>query len=612
MTAYRPEIDGLRALAVVPVILFHAGFASFAGGYVGVDVFFVISGYLIASIIVEEMRGGRFSFVTFFERRARRIIPALYAVLLVTLPLGWLFMLPDNYENLGQSVFATVGVSNNVLLWLTSGYWDLSNEFKPLLHTWSLGVEEQFYFVFPLVMLALVPRGTRTMMWVFAISAVLSLLLAQWFMMSKPVAAFFLLPMRAWELLLGAMFAVTRTPGVPHQVSRGPLASVLAWIGLALILAPVFLYDSRTPFPGVAALPPTVGTLLVIMFASSSNAVGRLLSLRWIVAIGLVSYSAYLWHQPLFAFIRLLSAEHPAAWVWAAAIAATGVLAFLSWRFIEQPFRSRERFSRTAIFAMTIVVGAVLGGAGLAIDRTSGFPERVPAIGGATDGGGRQARATYVDRVYSLRTERFADDGRTKVLVLGNSYARDFVNMVYENGYMKHCEISYEPVVGLREFSCVRDMELFPPTLRDRLGQCDVLVLIMPIFDAACMEEDIGWLHDAGVPQVIVVGTKNFGWNPNVILAMSEAEGIAFRTAVLPEVAAENDEARRRIPAANFVDLIAMLADADSRVPLLTPAGELISEDGGHLTRAGARYVGQRLFEHPLLRPLRDPPGEPR
>jgi peptidoglycan/LPS O-acetylase OafA/YrhL len=612
MTAYRPEIDGLRALAVVPVILFHAGFAPFAGGYVGVDVFFVISGYLIASIIVEEMRGGRFSFVTFFERRARRIIPALYAVLLVTLPLGWLFMLPDNFENFGQSLFATVGVSNNVLLWMTSGYWDLSNEFKPLLHTWSLGVEEQFYFVFPLVLLALVPRGTRTTMWALAIAAVASLVLAQWFVMTKPLAAFFLLPMRAWELLLGAMFAVTRTSGVPHQVARGPLASVLAWIGLALILAPVFLYDSRTPFPGVAALPPTLGTLLVIMFASSSNAVGRVLSLRWIVGIGLGSYSAYLWHQPLFAFIRLLSVEHPATWVWIAAIAATGVLAFLSWRFVEQPFRSRERCSRRAIFTLTIGVGALLGGAGLAIDRTSGFPQRVPAIGGATDGGGRQARASYVDRVYSLRTERFVDDGRTKVLVLGNSYARDFVNMVYENEYMKHCEISYEPIVGLREFSCVRDMERFPPTLRDRLRQCDVLVLVMPIFDEVCMEEDIRWLSAEGVPHVIVVGTKNFGWNPNAVMGMSEERARACRVRVLPDVVAMNEEARRRVPSTSFVDVLGQLADEDGRVPLMTPDGALISEDGGHFTRAGARYVGQRVFEHPLLAPYRGPSAESR
>jgi peptidoglycan/LPS O-acetylase OafA/YrhL len=160
MKAYRPEVDGLRALAVVPVILFHAGVPGFAGGFVGVDVFFVISGYLIASIIYDEILEQRFSMVTFLERRARRIIPALYAVLLVSLPLGWFFMLPDNFENLGQSVVATVGVSNNILLWLTSGYWDLANEYKPLLHTWSLGVEEQFYLVFPLILLWLAPRGS--------------------------------------------------------------------------------------------------------------------------------------------------------------------------------------------------------------------------------------------------------------------------------------------------------------------------------------------------------------------------------------------------------------------------------------------------------------------
>ena len=606
MTMYRPEVDGLRALAVVPVILFHAGIPAFAGGFVGVDVFFVISGYLIASIIVEEMRRGTFSFATFFERRARRIIPALYAVLLVTLPLGWLFMLPDNFENLGQSVVATVGVSNNVLLWLTSGYWDLSNEFKPLLHTWSLGVEEQFYFVFPLVLLALVPRGTRVTLWVFAIAAAASLVAAQWFVLTKPLAAFFLLPMRAWELLLGAMFAVTCSAARPHALQLGRIGAALAWLGLALILAPVFVYDSTTPFPGIAALPPTVGTLLVIMFASSSNLVGRVLSWRVLVAIGLGSYSAYLWHQPLFAFIRLLSPEHPKAWVWIMAIAATAVLAYLSWRFIEQPFRSRTRFSRRAVFALTLVVGGLIGAAGLAIDRRAGFPERIPAIGSSTDGGGRQARATYVDRVYRLRTERFADDGRTKVLILGNSYARDFVNMVMENGFMSRCELSYEPVLSSAAFSGVRDMELFTPSLRDRLRSCDVVMLVMPAFDTATIAGDIDWLESQGVRRVLVIGTKNFGWNPNCVLGMTEADARAFRTPVLEEVARSNNDTRRALGDEQFVDLIGLLADEEGRVPLLTPMGELISEDGGHLTRAGARFVGQRLFEHPLMAPYQE------
>jgi len=606
MTRYRPEVDGLRALAVVPVILFHAGFPAFAGGFVGVDVFFVISGYLIASIIVEEMREGRFSFTRFFERRARRIIPALYAVILATIPLGWLFMLPDNFENLGQSIVATVAVSNNILLLKTSGYWDLANEFKPLLHTWSLGVEEQFYLFFPLLLLALVPRGRRATAWALVALAVASLAAAQWFIATNPLAAFHLLPMRAWELLVGAIFAVTRAPGAPHQVSNGRMAAALSWAGLALILAPVFVYDASTPFPGATALPPTVGTLLVVMFASETNAVGRMLSTRVLVGIGLASYSAYLWHQPLFAFIRLLSPEEPRAGVWIAAIAATALLSLLSWRFIEQPFRSRERFSRTAIFALTVLVGAALAGAGLAIDRTSGFPGRLSVIGGSVDGGGRQAQAAYVDRAFRLRTERFTDDGRRKVLVLGNSYARDFLNMVVENGYMKGCELSYEPVNRIEDFSCIRDMERLAPSLRERLPACDVLVLVMPIFDPACLADDIAWLRAQGVPQVIVLGTKNFGWNPNAVLGMSADAAQAFRAKVLPEVVESNARARELAPDGCFVDVLALVSDPDGRVPVLTPSGEIISEDGGHLTRAGARFVGERAFAHPLLAPLRD------
>ncbi|MBI1304441.1 MAG: acyltransferase family protein [Phycisphaera sp.] len=606
MNLYRPEVDGLRALAVVPVILFHAGVPGFAGGFVGVDVFFVISGYLIASIIHEEILDRRFSVVTFLERRARRIIPALYAVLIVTLLLGWLFMLPDNFENLGQSVVATVGVSNNILLWLTSGYWDLANEYKPLLHTWSLGVEEQFYFVFPFVLLWLAPRGRRTTLIVFAIVAVASLAAAQWFVMCEPLAAFFLLPMRAWELLMGAMFAVTCRRDRGHALQLGAAGGALAWLGLALILAPVVLYDATTPFPGLAALPPTLGTLLVIMFASEANVVGRLLSWRVLVAIGLGSYSAYLWHQPIFAFLRLLSPEHPSAPAVVLAIVATAVLSYASWRFIEQPFRSRERFSRTAVFTLTISVGGLLAGAGFAVDRSSGFPERLPYIASATEGGGRAARRVYIDRVYALRSERFSESDARKVLLLGNSFARDFVNMVTECGYMKSSEISYEPITEIGMFSCVRDMERFPESLRERLRTCDVLILVMPIFDPACMAEDIAWLREQGVPQVIVIGTKNFGANPNSILGMSLEAALSYRARVLPEVLDANRVARELVPEDCFVDLLAILADEEGRVPLLDGSGKLLSEDGGHLTLAGARFVGERLFAHPLLAPLRD------
>lgn len=606
MKAYRPEVDGLRALAVVPVILFHAGVPGFAGGFVGVDVFFVISGYLIASIIHSEILEGRFSMVTFLERRARRIIPALYAVLLATLPLGWFFMLPDNFENFGQSVVATVGVSNNVLLWLTSGYWDLSNEYKPLLHTWSLGVEEQFYLVFPFALLWLAPRGRRTTLVVLAIVALASFAAAQWFVMTKPLAAFFLLPMRAWELLLGVMFAVMCRSDRAHALSLGRRGAALAWLGLGLIVAPVFLYDATTPFPGLAAIPPTLGTLLVIMFASKENVVGHVLSWRVLVAIGLCSYSAYLWHQPILAFLRLLSPEHPSSGAIVAAIVGTAGLSYLSWRFIEQPFRSRERFSRATVFTLTVSVGATLGGAGLLIDRESGFPARLTYISSSSDGGGRAARRIYIDRVYSLRSERFSDANSRKVLLLGNSFARDFVNMVTECGYMKSSEISYEPVTQVEMFSCTRDLSRFSESLRERLLTCDVLILVMPIFDATCMAEDIAWLRSQGVPQVIVIGTKSFGMNPNAVLGMSSASARAFRARVPEEILESNRIAGAEVPPECFVDVLSLISDGYGRVPLVDDAGKIMSEDGRHLTLAGARYVGKRVFEHPLLAPLRD------
>jgi peptidoglycan/LPS O-acetylase OafA/YrhL len=606
MKAYRPEVDGLRALAVVPVILFHAGVPGFAGGFVGVDVFFVISGYLIASIIYDEILEQRFSMVTFLERRARRIIPALYAVLLVSLPLGWFFMLPDNFENLGQSIVATVGVSNNILLWLTSGYWDLANEYKPLLHTWSLGVEEQFYLVFPLILLWLAPRGSRVTFVVFAIAALASLLAAEWFVRSEPLSAFFLLPMRAWELLVGVMFAVTCKRDRSHALQFGRLGDSLAWLGLALILVPVLLYDAKTPFPGLAALPPTVGTLLVIMFASEANSVGRLLSQRILVAVGLGSYSAYLWHQPIFAFLRLLSPNEPSSLAVILAIGATAVIAFVSWRFIEQPFRSKERYSRFAIFALTISVGGLLAGAGLAVDRQSGYPARLPYVASATEGGGRAARRIYIDRVYSLRSEQFSSTESRKVLLLGNSFARDFVNMVTECGYMKSSEISYEPITEIETFSCVRDLSRFSASLQERLRTCDVLILVMPIFDASCLADDIEWLRAQGVPQIIVFGTKNFGMNPNAVLGMSRTAALSYRAEVIPEVLESNRLAREVIPEDSFVDVLSLIADDEGRVPLLDESGLLLSEDGAHPTVAGARFVGQRVFEHPLLRPLRD------
>ncbi len=211
--AYRPEVDGLRALAVLPVILFHAGFSAFSGGFVGVDVFFVINGYLITGIILAEISGDRFSIVSFYERRARRLLPALFVVMAVTLPFAWAWLLPSDMIDFGESLIAVATFCSNVLFWRESDYFSGDASLKPLLHTWSLAVEEQYYLLFPPLLLLLTRLRTQVMTCVLIIAALASLTMASWGTTHKPTAAFYLLPTRGWELLIGALLAIWQSSG---------------------------------------------------------------------------------------------------------------------------------------------------------------------------------------------------------------------------------------------------------------------------------------------------------------------------------------------------------------------------------------------------------------
>ncbi len=351
---YRREIDGIRAIAVVSVILFHAGARAFKGGFVGVDVFFVISGYLITTIILQDLQAGTFTLSKFYERRARRILPALFVVMAACLPLAWLWLFPDDLRNFAQSLAAVSVFASNVLFWRTSGYFDTATELKPLLHTWSLGVEEQYYVLFPLLLMACWRLGRRAIVALLLLIGLASLMLAQSMVRVDPAATFYLLPTRGWELLVGALvaFQLSRTdqPAVGLATRQ-----VLGLVGLAAIVVSIFGYDKHTPFPGVYALAPTLGTALIILYAGPQTWVGRWLGSRTCVGIGLVSYSAYLWHQPLFALARLRNLEHPGDGVMAALVLLTFGLATLSWRYVERPFRGGQQVSRRQIFVWGLV-----------------------------------------------------------------------------------------------------------------------------------------------------------------------------------------------------------------------------------------------------------------
>jgi peptidoglycan/LPS O-acetylase OafA/YrhL len=373
---YRREIDGLRALAVLPVILFHAGFQTFSGGFVGVDIFFVISGYLITSIILAEMEAGTFTLANFYERRARRILPALFVVMALCLPFAWLWLLPQDMKSFSQSLVAVSAFASNVLFWRTSGYFDTAAELKPLLHTWSLAVEEQYYLLFPLFVLLTWRFGKTWILKSLVVVFIISLASAHWGATTHPVFTFFLLPTRGWELLLGGFIAFYFSLG-HKQASHKWLNELGSLIGVVLIAYSIFSFDSKTPFPSLYTLVPTVGTALIIFFTTPQTSTGKLLGSKIFVGVGLISYSAYLYHQPLLAFAKHRSIDEPSSLLIGLLIAATFCLAYFSWRFVEAPFRNKQRINRKQLFTLCILASFAFALFGLIGHLNKGYKFRL-------------------------------------------------------------------------------------------------------------------------------------------------------------------------------------------------------------------------------------------
>lgn len=305
-TSYRSDIDGLRAVAVLPVVLYHSGLTVFSGGFVGVDIFFVISGYLITNIIWTEIRSSDFSILRFYERRARRILPALFVVILATLVAGSIWSLPQQLAGIGASSAAAVLSVSNFYFWSQSGYFSPHAEMLPLLHTWSLGVEEQFYLIFPLGMVLLHRLKLNPPM-VIAVAIAPLFAVGVYLSYTMPAVSFYLLPARAWELLIGAVLAL----GIVPKVHNRSLREAMGIGGLSIIGLAIFMIDPQMRFPGFVALAPCIGAAALIHSGHVPTVASRLLSVRPMVFVGLISYSLYLWHWPLLAFTKMrFAAQH--------------------------------------------------------------------------------------------------------------------------------------------------------------------------------------------------------------------------------------------------------------------------------------------------------------
>jgi peptidoglycan/LPS O-acetylase OafA/YrhL len=576
--AFRSDINGLRALAVLPVLFFHAGLPMFSGGFLGVDVFFVISGYLITKNLVSSYVGGTFSLLRFYDNRIRRIMPALLVVAACTTALAPLFMVPYSLKNYGQSLVATILSANNILLFLTSGYWSLAAEFKPLFHTWSLGVEEQYYFLAPLLLYFLYRQFGGRPTPILAITTVLlsaSFLAA--LLVNNQEFDFLFIGTRAWELLVGALLAMAP--------SKGHGNSVLSTIGLLVLLTSYVFPHSLGNNQGLVVAIPVVATGLIIRYSRADDVAGRLLSLKPLAFIGLISYSVYLWHQPILAFVRLSSAQAPRPLILLVFSLLSLPLGYLSWQFIENPFRNKQVVPARPFYASVMVGVGVSLLIGYTLNRTYGFQTLAPQYAYGEN------PQIYVEEPMEMRRASFSRAESYRVLVVGNSFARDYINMLRENGNLSGMDVVYTDDdcshgKSADFASLVASSNLV--VVSQNWGQTVQDGEASQVF--ACYQD----IRKISSGRVVVLGAKNFGWNNDFVKFMP-GNVSDIRIAPLSTVTAFN-EAERALIGDDYIDIMGTISDDAGKVPIFTPDKRFITYDSNHLTKAGARYIGSKIF----------------
>lgn len=603
---YRADVDGLRAVAVLSVLLFHAGLGC-PGGFVGVDIFFVISGFLITSLVVKELDHSKFQLVEFWERRVRRIVPALSVSIAFTILLGWCCYLPSDFAQLGKATIAQGAVISNMFHWRSIGYFTPSTDAFPLLHTWSLAVEEQFYIVLPLLLLFIRRWCWKWLPLLLAVGFSVSLALSVWLVQTRPDAAFYLLPSRAWELLIGAMLAACPTWG--HSISPRMKAGVAA-LGMVTLLGTIALYSEELPFPGLLALLPTLGTAAVIWAnRDGQTVIGRWLSWSPMLFVGKISYSLYLIHWPLFAVANYWFRDEITWTARSALTCASFVLAVLSWRFVETPFRKREVLSqRPALFTWAAITTVLLMGCGFIIARggiSQHFDPRVLAwLPPTSDRTYSDAQLSFQDAIAGKLFEFGPAESQTSILVWGDSHAMSLMP-VFEQYCRSHQIRGYAGMysntpplldfVASERFGLkAKTPEFSSAVLKSAIHKRVQTVILIgawnqyaehPGFEAA-VRKTIQQLSDAGISVVLVLDVPHHQGDVPRLLARAAILGRDPAKVGVP--VSEHDKLNE---AANRV----LRSQATAHVLIVDPSPALIDDTG--LCRA--EFEGVTLYRDP-------------
>jgi len=625
---YRPDIDGLRALAILAVLAFHAFPDWVQGGFVGVDVFFVISGFLITTLIAKAMAAGRFSLRQFYARRIRRIFPALALVALACLGAGWYLLLADEYAQLGKHVAATSAFGLNFVLWNEAGYFDRAGALKPLLHLWSLGVEEQFYIVWPLVLWLAFKARVRPLALTLVLVAA-SFGYGVWITNTNAVAAFYSPFTRFWELAIGCALAVAAPASTAPATVSGAIGNASAILGLVLVVAGIRFVRSDLPFPGWWALLPTVGTGLLIVAGPQAWINRHILSLRILVWVGLISYPLYLWHWPLLSFARIQSWEPLTASLRVELVLASVILATLTYLLIERPVRR----GRGAVAIALLLAMAGVGAAGARTFTREGLPGRFPEAlrpyGAYHFQAGLNARTTTcwltADQPASAFAPECLDDtpehaGRPLAVVWGDSHAARLwvgVNQSLGERYRlaQFTRDACAPMALPGQGPC-QDGNRY---VLDRIAASKPAIVILFaawvryaqewVPQAAASREllsTIASLRDLRVPRILVVGPAP-KWDPDLprlvyaIAVRDRAHRIPERlTRGLDPSYAMTDRTLKALLAnepVTYVSVRDLYCTADGCLTHVGGTGpdHLVTYDYGHFTPPGAIYVAKHL-----------------
>jgi len=629
---YRSEIDGLRALAVLPVILFHAGFENFSGGYIGVDVFFVISGYLITTIIINEMEDDRFSLSTFYERRARRILPALFFVMAISIPFAILWLAPSDLKDYGQSLVSTATFSSNFLFWLERGYFGTALEFKPLLHTWSLAVEEQYYILFPIFLLYTWHLGMKKLIALLVIIFLISLSLAHiasvYGVFNRVITgSFYLIPTRAWELLIGVFIAIYLKyykTNIPNLISQ-----FLSILGFSMIVFSILFFDKDTPFPSLYTLIPTLGTGLLIISAVPKTIMHKILSIKQLVFIGLISYSAYLWHQPIFAFARHKISNEIPDLIFIFFIILSLILAYISWRWVEKPFRDKKKVDRRGILNFSVVGIIVFIILGSVLSLSDGFIKKYNKIEQDIYFEFINLGVWNPQNMKSVNMKEFnSEDDRKKLFIIGDSYAEDLINAIDEsklnNKYQlsayrmsRHCGVLYldrEIFKSFQPNSCSNEPDLF----NERDFYNNNIPINNPKLISLIKEADEIWIQSAWldwqIPFIKPSLLRLKELNSNIVLFASKEfliksasqyknqyglKGIRedFKIPERQKYLTKQLEETANIAEVRFVDPMYVICESRLTCKHSFDGKGIISADSGHFTPYGAGYFGNKLEE---------------